>query len=129
MEQEGDRPLLGCHDQYDDAGGQVVEVGLLSSSSDAWEELLEYVEVSRFINRYLLWIKAAAWEFKLLSRLSAASIVVSIANFMLSLVTQMFVGQLGALDLAAASIASVGIQGLAYGIMVRIWVSWVKPNF
>lgn len=30
----------------------------------------------------------------------------------------MFTGHLGALELAGASIASVGIQGLAYGIMV-----------
>jgi len=37
---------------------------------------------------------------------------------MLSFVTQMFSGHLGALELAGASIANVGIQGLAYGIMV-----------
>ena len=30
----------------------------------------------------------------------------------------MFTGHLGALELAGASIASVGIQGVAYGIMV-----------
>lgn len=37
---------------------------------------------------------------------------------MLSFVTQMFTGHLGVLELAGASIASVGIQGLAYGIML-----------
>ncbi|KAG6776316.1 hypothetical protein POTOM_019822 [Populus tomentosa] len=37
---------------------------------------------------------------------------------MLSFVTQMFSGHLGALELAGASIANVGIQGLAYGIML-----------
>lgn len=37
---------------------------------------------------------------------------------MLSFVTQMFSGHLGAVELAGASIANVGIQGLAYGIMV-----------
>ncbi|KAI8009317.1 Protein DETOXIFICATION 41 [Camellia lanceoleosa] len=37
---------------------------------------------------------------------------------MLCFVTQMFTGHLGALELAGASIASVGIQGLAYGIML-----------
>ncbi|KAL7217606.1 hypothetical protein ACSBR2_010954 [Camellia fascicularis] len=39
---------------------------------------------------------------------------------MLCFVTQMFAGHLGALELAGASIASVGIQGLAYGIMLGL---------
>jgi MATE family multidrug resistance protein len=37
---------------------------------------------------------------------------------MLSFATLTFSGHLGSLELASASIASVGIQGLAYGIMV-----------
>ncbi|KAK9988499.1 hypothetical protein SO802_028738 [Lithocarpus litseifolius] len=37
---------------------------------------------------------------------------------MLSFVTLMFTGHLGSLELAGAFIASVGIQGLAYGIML-----------
>ncbi|KAF3517311.1 hypothetical protein DY000_02061732 [Brassica cretica] len=37
---------------------------------------------------------------------------------MLSFVTVMFTGHLGSLELAGASIATVGIQGLAYGIML-----------
>jgi multidrug resistance protein, MATE family len=37
---------------------------------------------------------------------------------MLCFVTMMFCGHLGSLELAGASIANVGIQGLAYGIMV-----------
>jgi MATE family multidrug resistance protein len=40
-------------------------------------------------------------------------------SFTLSLVTQMFVGHLGELELAGASITNIGIQGLAYGIMVK----------
>nr|CAD1828125.1 unnamed protein product [Ananas comosus var. bracteatus] len=60
----------------------------------------------------------AAWESRNLWRLSWASIVIQILNFTLSLVTQMFVGHLGALALAGASITNVGIQGLAYGIML-----------
>ncbi|CAA3010502.1 DETOXIFICATION 41-like [Olea europaea subsp. europaea] len=39
-------------------------------------------------------------------------------NYILSFVTLMFIGHLGAVDLAAASIASVEIQGLAYGVML-----------
>uniref|UniRef100_A0A1D1XK81 Protein DETOXIFICATION n=1 Tax=Anthurium amnicola TaxID=1678845 RepID=A0A1D1XK81_9ARAE len=60
----------------------------------------------------------AGWESKNLWRLSWASIVVQVFNFTLSLVTQMFVGHLGAVALAGVSIANVGIQGLALGIML-----------
>ncbi|KAJ4977325.1 hypothetical protein NE237_002431 [Protea cynaroides] len=64
------------------------------------------------------WFRLVAWESRLLWVLSWASITISIFNFMLSLVTQMAAGHLGALELAGASIANVGIQGLAYGIML-----------
>ncbi|KAG7634949.1 Multi antimicrobial extrusion protein [Arabidopsis suecica] len=64
------------------------------------------------------WLKLAVWESKLLWTLSGASIVVSVLNYMLSFVTVMFTGHLGSLQLAGASIATVGIQGLAYGIML-----------
>lgn len=59
------------------------------------------------------------WESKNLWRLSWSSIIIQLANFTLSLVSQMFVGHLGALSLAGASITNIGIQGLAYGIMVK----------
>lgn len=62
--------------------------------------------------------KAALIESKKLWILSGPSIVVSIFNFLLSAISQMFAGHLGELELAGASIASVGIQGLAYGIML-----------
>ncbi|GAB2275200.1 Protein DETOXIFICATION 41 [Dionaea muscipula] len=64
------------------------------------------------------WPRLVAWESRLLWLLSGSSIVVSVFNYMLSFVTLMFTGHLGALELAGASIASVGIQGLAYGIML-----------
>ncbi|XP_043702003.1 protein DETOXIFICATION 41-like [Telopea speciosissima] len=82
-------------------------------SSEAVEELLAQEPVS--VGQ---WLRLVGWESKLLWYLSGASIAVSIFNFMLSLVTQMFTGHLGALELAGASIANVGIQGLAYGIML-----------
>ncbi|XP_068645583.1 protein DETOXIFICATION 41 [Aristolochia californica] len=87
--------------------------GASDGSSDAFEEVLQLKALPA-----RLWAMATLWESKLLWRLSGASITVSVFNFMLSLATQMFVGQLGALQLAGASIASVGIQGLAYGIML-----------
>ncbi|KAF8411314.1 hypothetical protein HHK36_003861 [Tetracentron sinense] len=82
-------------------------------SSDVVEEFLSQSPVQS-----VSWPRLVVWESRLLWILSGASIAVSIFNFMLSLITQMFTGHLGALELAGASIASVGIQGLAYGIML-----------
>ncbi|KAK3004355.1 hypothetical protein RJ639_018141 [Escallonia herrerae] len=82
-------------------------------ASETVEEFLEHRPVA------IRWYpKLVAWESRLLWLLSGSSIIVSIFNYMLSFVTLMFTGHLGALELAGASIASVGIQGLAYGIMV-----------
>ncbi|CAH8269117.1 unnamed protein product [Arabidopsis lyrata] len=81
-------------------------------------------EIEEFLRRHVStvtprwWLKLAVWESKLLWTLSGASIVVSVLNYMLSFVTVMFTGHLGSLQLAGASIATVGIQGLAYGIML-----------
>lgn len=84
-------------------------------SSGAVEEFLTHQPVA------LRWYpRLFAWESKLLWILSGSSIIVSIFNYMLSFVTLMFTGHLGTLELAGASIASVGIQGLAYGIMVCV---------
>ncbi|GLT26268.1 hypothetical protein SLA2020_013500 [Shorea laevis] len=82
-------------------------------SSAAVEEFLEHGPVA-----VRWWPRLAAWESRLLWLLSGSSIIVSIFNYMLSFVTLMFSGHLGSLELAGASIASVGIQGLAYGIML-----------
>ncbi|XP_068335692.1 protein DETOXIFICATION 41-like [Pyrus communis] len=82
-------------------------------SSSAIEEFLEHKPVA-----VRWWPKLVAWESRLLWILSGSSIAVSIFNYMLSFVTLMFCGHLSALELAGASIASVGIQGLAYGIML-----------
>ncbi|GKV15339.1 hypothetical protein SLEP1_g26137 [Rubroshorea leprosula] len=82
-------------------------------SSDAVEVVLEHTPLNA---RW--WPKLLSWESRLLWLLSGSSIVVSIFNFMLSFVTLMFTGHLGAIELAGASIANVGIQGFAYGVML-----------
>lgn len=84
-----------------------------SSSSTSVEEFLEQKGVA-----FKWWPKLVAWESSLLWSLSTSSIILSIATYMLSFVTLMFCGHLSSLELAGASIACVGIQGLAYGIMV-----------
>ncbi|XP_048432864.1 protein DETOXIFICATION 41-like isoform X2 [Pyrus x bretschneideri] len=86
---------------------------LTDSSSRAIEEFLEHPPVA-----LRWWPRLVAWESRLLWILSGSSIIVSVFNYMLSFVTLMFCGHLSALELAGASIASVGIQGLAYGIML-----------
>ncbi|KAI4305985.1 hypothetical protein L6164_029305 [Bauhinia variegata] len=82
-------------------------------SSDVIEEFLAHRPI-----QLRWWPRLIAWESRLLWLLSGSSIVVSIFYYMLTFVTLMFTGHLGALELAGASIASVGIQGLAYGIML-----------
>ncbi|XP_047322025.1 protein DETOXIFICATION 41-like [Impatiens glandulifera] len=86
---------------------------LTDLTADTVEEFLSAKPVPfRFYPRLV------AWESRLLWLLSGSSIIVSIFNYMLTFATLTFSGHLGALDLAGASIASVGIQGLAYGIML-----------
>ncbi|CAJ1971293.1 unnamed protein product [Sphenostylis stenocarpa] len=82
-------------------------------SSEVIEEFLEHRPIA-----WRWWAKLVVWESRLLWLLSGSSIVVSIFNYMLCFVTLMFTGHLGSLELAGASLACVGIQGLAYGIML-----------
>ncbi|XVF60770.1 hypothetical protein PTKIN_Ptkin08bG0075100 [Pterospermum kingtungense] len=93
----------------------LLHISELSLSSGAIEEVLENREVGVGVG---WWARVVAWESRLLWALSGSSIIVSVFNYMLSFVTLMFTGHLSALELAGASIASVGIQGLAYGIML-----------
>ncbi|KAJ8527889.1 hypothetical protein K7X08_015340 [Anisodus acutangulus] len=86
---------------------------LSDMSSDEIEEFFEHKNVS-----FKGYFKLFAWESRLLWLLSGAVIIVLIFNYMLGFVTLMFVGHLGSLELAGASIASVGIQGPAYGVML-----------
>lgn len=92
------------------------------SLSDARISELSSGQIEEVLERKPLgvrwWIRVSVWESRLLWILSWASIVVSEFNYMLTFLTLMFCGHLSALELAGASVASVGIQGLAYGIMV-----------
>ncbi|KAK3137024.1 hypothetical protein QOZ80_5BG0446670 [Eleusine coracana subsp. coracana] len=85
----------------------------IDESSGASEELLRREHVP-----WGILLRLAQWEAGNLWRISWASILITVFSFMLSLVSQMFVGHLGELELAGASITNIGIQGLAYGIMI-----------
>ncbi|KAK3001251.1 hypothetical protein RJ639_022056 [Escallonia herrerae] len=82
-------------------------------SSGAVQEVLEQAPLAG-----QWYLRLVGWESRLLWSLSGSSIVVSVFNYMRSFVTLMFTGHLGALELAGASLATVGIQGLAYGIIL-----------
>ncbi|KAJ0963212.1 hypothetical protein J5N97_028334 [Dioscorea zingiberensis] len=102
-------------EEYSERGARQQQPLLLDidESSRASEELLSWEPVP-----WNTRLSLACWESKNLWKLSWAAIVITLFNFMLSLITQMFVGHLGSLPLAGASVANVGIQGLAYGIML-----------
>lgn len=64
---------------------------------------------------------AAAWiEMRLLYRLAAPSVMMYLLNNLMSMSTRIFAGQLGNLELAAASLGNQGIQLFAYGLMVLV---------
>jgi len=65
-----------------------------------------------------LW-RAARAELRLLVALAAPACAVYMINYLMSMSTRIFCGQLGTLELAAASLGYVGIQVFAYGLMVR----------
>ncbi|GFZ13086.1 MATE efflux family protein [Actinidia rufa] len=103
-------------DQYPPfLAGQAHEAISSSFSSAEVEEILARKPVP--VRRYP---RLVGWESRLLWLLSWASIIVALCNYMLSFVSLTFSGQLGAVELAGASIAMLGTQGLAYGIMEPI---------
>jgi multidrug resistance protein, MATE family len=63
--------------------------------------------------------EGARLELPLLLRVALPAVGVYVINFVMSMSTQIFCGQLGNLELAAASLGNTGIQSLAYGLMVR----------
>ncbi|KAF3445043.1 hypothetical protein FNV43_RR14736 [Rhamnella rubrinervis] len=102
------RPLLQSPDTHQ---------AVISSSSSS-TEIEQLLENNCRAVPIRWWTRLVLWESRTLWQLSWAAIVVSIFNYMLSFVTLVFAGHLSSLELAGASIATVGIQGLAYGIML-----------
>lgn len=63
---------------------------------------------------------ASALELRLLAPLAAPAVAVYMLIIVMSSATQIFCGQLGNVQLAAASLGNNGIQVFAYGLMVNI---------
>ncbi|KAL9458182.1 hypothetical protein AB3S75_007110 [Citrus x aurantiifolia] len=76
----------------------------------------EYLGRQRMAFRW--WPRLFGWEWRLFCSFQGLVFAVSIFNYMLTFVTLMFTCHLSALELAGASTASVGIQGLSHGIIL-----------
>lgn len=63
-------------------------------------------------------VVASRIELNLLYKLAAPAVMVYLINNAMSMSTRIFSGQLGNLELAAASLGNQGIQLFAYGLMV-----------
>jgi len=61
---------------------------------------------------------ATTVEMRMLLQLAAPAVLVYMINYVMSMSTQIFSGQLGTLELAAASLGNTGIQTFAYGLML-----------
>ncbi|KAL3522010.1 hypothetical protein ACH5RR_014844 [Cinchona calisaya] len=83
-------------------------------SSNELERVLSDTELPYFKR-----LRKASWiELKLLFRLAAPAVMVYLINNSMSLSTRIFAGQLGNLELAAATLGNQGIQLFTYGLML-----------
>nr|BAJ88945.1 predicted protein [Hordeum vulgare subsp. vulgare] len=98
---ESSSPLLALH-----AGSRELET-ILSNTAAPWARRA--------------WAGAAV-ELPLLLRLALPAVAVYLINYLMSMSTQIMCGQLGNLELAAASLGNTGIQIFSYGLMVRTYV-------
>ncbi|KAF7051639.1 hypothetical protein CFC21_059862 [Triticum aestivum] len=95
-------PLLGSPSSSSHAGSRELEV-ILSNTAASWGRRA--------------WAGAAV-ELPLLLRLALPAVAVYLINYLMSMSTQIFCGQLGNLELAAASLGNTGIQVFSYGLML-----------
>jgi multidrug resistance protein, MATE family len=67
--------------------------------------------------------RGAGVELPLLLRVALPAVAVYMINYVMSMSTQIFCGQLGNLELAAASLGNTGVQVFSYGLMVRTYAT------
>uniref|UniRef100_A0A7C9DYR0 Protein DETOXIFICATION n=1 Tax=Opuntia streptacantha TaxID=393608 RepID=A0A7C9DYR0_OPUST len=97
---------------------QQVRSWVAEEVSSALEETLTNTDLPK---PQRLW-QATLLELSYLVPLAGPAIVVYLLNNVTSMSTQIFCGHLGNLELAAASLGNNGVQLLAYGLMVCIYV-------
>ncbi|CAI9087205.1 OLC1v1021223C2 [Oldenlandia corymbosa var. corymbosa] len=112
---------MGSRKAIDNSGQETPEPPPARSRSSCGFEASHELEkvLSDTEKPYLSRLRQASWiELKLLFRLAAPAVMVYLINNSMSMSTRMFAGQLGNLELAAASLGNQGIQLFAYGLML-----------
>ncbi|KAF9621542.1 hypothetical protein IFM89_022769 [Coptis chinensis] len=118
-------PLLKTHPSRDDEYGSKKKKAVSTDLSS--DRIEEYLGQENLPSEW--WALLIGWELRQLWSLCGLCIIISVFNFMLSLVTQMFIGHyMGSLKLAGVSIAILEIQGFAFIIMVVTFVL-IDPCF
>ncbi|XP_028805243.1 protein DETOXIFICATION 41-like [Neltuma alba] len=107
------QPLLIQEEEEEDDGARIP-----SYCSAQVEEFLGKYAEKRKLLRWKWWIRVVGWETRLIWKLSWPSVTCCLFTYMLIFVTLIFVGHLGDTQLAAASLACLGLQALAFGVMV-----------
>ncbi|KAK4278910.1 hypothetical protein QN277_016685 [Acacia crassicarpa] len=122
QEENNHRPLLTRIDDVDEDDAETCWIIPRYSSAQV-EEFLGNDEDDREKRKNKLqkvkwWIRVVTWETKLIWQLSWPAVTSGVFNYMLIFVTLIFVGHLGDSELAGASLACLGLQGVAYAVMV-----------
>ncbi|EER93896.1 protein DETOXIFICATION 40 [Sorghum bicolor] len=115
-------PLLPADGGNDDGEGVAVLPGEAAGGAGGGHggvsAQLERILADESVPRARRLARAARVELRLLVALAAPAVAVYMINYSMSLSTRIFCGQLGTLELAAASLGNVGIQVFAYGLML-----------
>ena len=118
-DEENHQPLLTRMD--DDDGENCCGI-IPRYSSARVEEFLGNDDIEKKLMPVKWWIRIVGWETKLIWKLSWPTIMSALFNYMLVFVTLLFVGHLGDSELAGASLACLGLQGVAYALAVCTYV-------
>lgn len=108
------KPILQSDDSDPPLSSSLQSDDARSETSAQLESILSNTQL-RLSER----LRLATWtELKLLFYLAGPAVLVYMIGYVMSMATQIFVGHLGNLELAAASLGNNGIQIFAYGLLV-----------
>ncbi|KAM7498294.1 hypothetical protein LguiA_022708 [Lonicera macranthoides] len=91
---------------------------VLSENSSKSGSELEDILSNKNAGTFERLLPATFIELKLLFKLAAPTVISYMINYLMIMVTIIFVGHLGKTELAAASLGNNGIQSFAYGLLV-----------
>lgn len=108
------KPILQSDDSDPPLSSSLQSDDTRSETSAQLESILSNTQL-RLSER----LRLATWtELKLLFYLAGPAVLVYMIGYVMSMATQIFVGHLGNLELAAASLGNNGIQIFAYGLLL-----------